>query len=92
MKKIDMVKINDMYDKYKKYLPVLIMTVVVLAFVILTFFALYPFKSDALKADGEQRVEELNINFNSKILKELETKQKPSEITGIGGRDPFAKF
>jgi hypothetical protein len=64
----------------------------VLIFSLLTFFALFPFTDKSQVDKGKQRVQELQINFDQKIIKDLEAKQKPAEISGTGGRDPFSRF
>jgi hypothetical protein len=75
-----------------KYLPAFIITLIVIAFGILTYIALFPGQNSALVEKGEKRVSALDIRFDTKLLKELGSTKPSVELGTAGGRDPFSGF
>lgn len=90
--KIDTERIVTFVKANYKYLPAFTAGVVILTFAILTYFAIHP-RQDAEKiAEGEEKVESLDIRFNTKLLTELGTTKAPTQLGTAGGRDPFSGF
>jgi|GEM_PF-1194670 hypothetical protein len=83
--------INIVKDNLK-YIPVCIISLVVIVFLVLTYFALYPREDAEHIAEGEKRVESLDIRFNMKLLAELSATKTPTQLGTAGGRDPFSGF
>ena len=90
--KLDTEKIAEFVRPKLKYLPAVGIFVVIVVYVFLTFLALYPREDKALLTQGEAEVQELDIRFNTKLLKELETTKTPAQLGTAGGRDPFSSF
>lgn len=87
---IDSDKILENLKKYAVYLPAVLGALVLAAFIILTVFALFPAEDKEALAIGRDRVQELNIRFNSKLLGELSATKNPTTLGTAGGRDPFS--
>jgi len=77
---------------YSKYLPVSLAILVLIIFAVLTYLALYPQEDRDHVLEGEQRVQSLDIRFNTKLLGELGTTKTPAQLGTTGGRDPFSSF
>ncbi len=81
------------YAKSKqKYLPWFTIGFIVVLFAILTYSALYPRENNEQIAEGEARVQSLDIRFNTKLLNELGSTRTPTQLGTAGGRDPFSGF
>jgi len=92
-------KLNLNKDSYKKAIdwfletwPALLITTLVIAFITLTFMALYPKLDPTYISVGEAKVHELDIRFDTKLIEELSATKQPSELKASGGRDPFAGY
>ena len=77
---------------YSKYLPLALAASIFIVFAILTFFALYPKEDSAHVVEGEQRLQSLDIRFNTKLLGELSATKTPAQLGTAGGRNPFSGF
>ena len=71
-----------------KFLPGLFVIVFMISFSILSYLALVPQEDVTAKAAGEQKMDDLSINFNTKLLKELSA-NTPS-VGPVTTRNPFA--
>jgi len=76
----------------QEYLPVITVCIVVFAFAVLTYLSLYPRRDSDHVAEGEARVQSLDIRFNTKLLSELGATKTPAQLGTAGGRDPFSGF
>jgi len=90
--KFDADKLIEFARPKLKYLPAVGIFVITITFVILSFLALYPQNDASLIAEGEARLKSLDIRFDTKLLKELETTKAPTQLGTAGGRDPFSSF
>ncbi len=70
-----------------RLLPTLCVIIFVITFSVLTYLALAPRDDDSTVAAGEQKLNELNINFNSRLLKSLTT--PPASSGSSASRNPF---
>lgn len=90
--KFDTDKIVTLAKANLKYLPWLVVGLISVTFMTLTYFALYPRVDSDHVAEGEARVQSLDIRFNLKLLNELGATKTPTQLGTAGGRDPFAGF
>jgi len=90
--KIDTEKILNIFESYIKYIPVTLATIVVVIFLGLSYFALFPRLDSNQIIKGEEKVKSLDIRFNMKLLGELSATKTPTQLGTAGGRDPFAGF
>jgi hypothetical protein len=90
--KIDQEKLNTFVKSNLKYLPTIIVSILAFIFVVLTYLALYPRIDKDQVLRGQERVRNLDIRFNTKLLSELGGTKVPTELGTSGGRDPFAGF
>lgn len=90
--KFDTDKIVTFAKTNLKYLPWLVVGIISVAFMVLTYFALYPRVDNDHVAEGQERVRSLDIRFNLKLLNELSATKTPAQLGTAGGRDPFSGF
>jgi hypothetical protein len=90
--KFDSDKIISFIKANLRYLPTAIISIIAVIFAILTLFALSPRENLEHAAEGQARVQELNIRFNTKLLKELSSTKDPAQLGTSAGRDPFSSF
>jgi hypothetical protein len=89
---VDKEKLNLYLVEFLQVLPILVVVIVLMAYGLLAFFSLYTVEDSTTAKQGEERVKELDIKFNTKTLNELKTTKTPTSILGNGGRDPFSSF
>jgi hypothetical protein len=77
---------------FAKTWPAILIAITIIAFVVLSFFALYPRMNQTYIEEGMAKVRELDIRFDTKLISELEATKQPSELKASGGRDPFAGY
>ncbi len=70
-----------------RLLPVICVVAFVLAFSVLTYLALAPRDDDTTVAAGEQKLNELNLSFNGRLLKSLSSPETSSGSSSA--RNPF---
>lgn len=85
-------KISNFAKANFKYLPAVGIGSIVLLFAILTYLALYTREDATHVAEGEKRLQSLDIRFNMKLLSELSATKIPTQLGTAGGRDPFSGF
>lgn len=90
--KFDTEKITNVIKANLKYIPAIIIGLITIVFVFLTYFALNPRKDADHLIEGETRVKNLDIRFNTKLLNELSATKTPTQLGTAGGRDPFSGF
>lgn len=90
--KFDTEKIVNFTKANLKYLPFALIGVVVVIFGLLTYLALYPGVDAIHIAEGEAKVQSLDIRFNTKLLSEIGATKTPTQLGTAGGRDPFSGF
>jgi len=85
-------KLQNTLAAFLRVLPSLLVLFTIVVFAILAFWALYPREDEEIRVQGDKRIEELNIKFDTKLLDSLDTTKAPTQIGGNGGRDPFSGF
>jgi flagellar basal body-associated protein FliL len=92
-------KIDIPTDKIKDFLRARTRLIITIAFVIFvfslgiaTYYVLFPGEDESVAGNAAKKEQELNINFDKKVLQELENKKSPSVITETGGRNPFLPY
>jgi len=88
----DIEKITTFIKTNLKYLPSLIIGLIVVIFAVLTYFAIFPREDADHITEGEARVRSLDIRYNIKLLNELSATKTPTQLGTSGGRDPFSGF
>jgi len=89
---IDTEKIIHLIKNNLRYLPATLITLTIIVFALLTFFAINPREDSGHVLEGEARVRSLDIRFNTKLLGELSATKNPTQLGTAGGRDPFSGF
>lgn len=85
-KNIDMGHIDK---ELLRYMPAIGIGLFVVIFVVLTYFAVVPREDPQVLADGMGKLEDLDITFNIKLIKELIADETTS-VGAIKGRNPFS--
>lgn len=89
---LDKEKLTEFSVRFMGLLPTIVIIIVASSFAILSFIALYPRSDDEIVEKGLERLNSLDIRFNTSLLDSLSETNKPSELNTTGGRDPFSSF
>ena len=79
-------------DGFIRWLPLYSVVITIVIFLILSYFAVVPRVDDQVRSDGSAQVQALDIQFNTKLLKELANSTQSAQVNETGGRDPFSPF
>ncbi len=82
-------KIIEVVKKRRHFLIALTAILFIAATVFATYNAVNPGLNNESVVEGEEKLKSLDIQFDSKTLKELKEEKAPSIIEGPAGRNPF---
>lgn len=80
------------WPKIKKYLPTLLVGLVIIINFALAAWSLFPRTDNNIVEEGKKRLESLDITFSAKTLNTLKQTKTPVDLNASGGRDPFSNF
>ena len=88
-KTISTEKIKAQIVKRKELITIILIVLFIAGMTYASYKAINPGVNSEVVTKGEVQLESLNINFDSKALKELKEEKAPSVINGVAGRNPF---
>lgn len=82
-------KIKETIIKKRELIIVIFSIIFVAGMTFASYKAINPGVNNEAMKQGEAQLENLNVNFDDKTLKELKEEKAPSVINGTAGRNPF---